>query len=1016
MNALDPKTTKPKRRKGTTAARRRSSSASDLRKQLDQQGRELAEARKHLAEAQEQQTATSQVLQVISTSPGELEPVFNAILANATRICGTQFGILFRSDGGYAFRVVGAHGPQAYVEDRLRNPVVAAIPGTGLGRVVELKRSVQIADARAEQAYQQRYRSGEPARVSFLDKAGVRTMLVVPMLKENELIGAITIYRQEVRPFTDKQIQLVENFANQAVIAIENTRLLHELRESLQHQTATADVLRVISSSRGELEPVFKALLENAAHLCEANLGILNLYENGAFRIGALHNAPSAFREARQRVPLHRPHPQTPLAKVVATKQLVHVSDYAEEPAYKQRDPGAVRLVELAGARTFLLVPMLKDDELVGTISIYRQEVRPFTAKQIELLENFAKQAVIATENARLLNELRQRTDDLSESLEQQTATAEVLQVISSSPGELNPVFQTLLANATRICDAKFGTLFLYEGGAFRGVAMHSAGFEHKERWRREPVIDPREHPRNPIARVAATREVTHIADLRAEQAYIERDPRIVALAESAGARTMVIVPMLKENELVGAVTIYRQEVRPFTDKQIELVRNFASQAVIAIESTRLLNELRARTNELAQSVGELRALGEVSQAVNSTVDLETVLTTIVAKATQLSRTDAGAIYVFDDARREFSLRATHGLDDKSIAEIRDRHIRIGETAIGQAAAQRMPIQIPDLQADPSSLVLDVIIRAGFRALLIVPLLGPDRIVGALVVRRRQPGEFQKSTVDLLQTFAAQSVQAIQNARLFSEIEEKSRQVTEASQHKTQFLANMSHELRTPLNAIIGYTELMLDDTYGAPPERMRTVLERVQRNGRHLLDLINDVLDLSKIEAGQLTLALADYSVRDMLQSVYVAVEPLAAEKQLAIKLEIAPNLPKGHADERRLTQVLLNLVGNAIKFTDQGEVLIGASAADGWLLVHVRDTGPGIAPGDQVKIFEEFQQVDSSATKKRAGTGLGLSIAKRIVAMHGGRIWVKSEVGKGSTFGFSIPITVLHDQAGAA
>jgi signal transduction histidine kinase len=327
-----------------------------------------------------------------------------------------------------------------------------------------------------------------------------------------------------------------------------------------------------------------------------------------------------------------------------------------------------------------------------------------------------------------------------------------------------------------------------------------------------------------------------------------------------------------------------------------------------------------------------------------------------------------------------------------------------------------MPIQIPDLQADPSSLVLDVIIRAGFRALLIVPLLGPDRIVGALVVRRRQPGEFQKSTVDLLQTFAAQSVQAIQNARLFSEIEEKSRQVTEASQHKTQFLANMSHELRTPLNAIIGYTELMLDDTYGAPPERMRTVLERVQRNGRHLLDLINDVLDLSKIEAGQLTLALADYSVRDMLQSVYVAVEPLAAEKQLAIKLEIAPNLPKGHADERRLTQVLLNLVGNAIKFTDQGEVLIGASAADGWLLVHVRDTGPGIAPGDQVKIFEEFQQVDSSATKKRAGTGLGLSIAKRIVAMHGGRIWVKSEVGKGSTFGFSIPVTVLHDQAGAA
>jgi signal transduction histidine kinase len=409
-----------------------------------------------------------------------------------------------------------------------------------------------------------------------------------------------------------------------------------------------------------------------------------------------------------------------------------------------------------------------------------------------------------------------------------------------------------------------------------------------------------------------------------------------------------------------------------------------------------------------AQSVEELRALGDVSQAVNSTVDLETVLTTIVAKATQLSNTEAGAIYVFDDANQEFRLRATYGMNDAVVAEIRDRHIHVGETAIGEAVQRRAPIQIPDVQNDPSSLVLDVIVRAGFRALLIVPLLGATRIVGALVVRRRQPGAFPENIVDLLKTFAAQSVLAIQNAHLFTEIDEKSRQLEIASQHKSQFLANMSHELRTPLNAILGYTELILDNIYGETPDKMREVLDRLQANGKHLLGLINDVLDLSKIEAGQLTLDLADYSLKEVVQTVFTAVESLATGKKLALTIDVAPNLPRGHGDERRLVQVLLNLVGNAIKFTDKGEVAIKATVADGSFTVAVRDTGPGIAPSDQDKIFGEFQQADNSATKRKGGTGLGLSIAKRIIGMHGGRIWVESDVGKRSTFAFTIPVTV--------
>jgi signal transduction histidine kinase len=346
-------------------------------------------------------------------------------------------------------------------------------------------------------------------------------------------------------------------------------------------------------------------------------------------------------------------------------------------------------------------------------------------------------------------------------------------------------------------------------------------------------------------------------------------------------------------------------------------------------------------------------------------------------------------------------------MDEAMIEAIKDRRIAAGETAVGKAAAERVPLQIPDVLKE-TSLVLDVIVRAGYRSMLIVPLLRPDQIVGALVVRRKAPGEFPKSTVELLGTFADQSVLAIQNARLFREIEEKGRELEQASKHKSQFLANMSHELRTPLNAILGYTELILDSVYGDMPEKARSVLDRVQRNGRHLLGLINDVLDLSKIEAGQLTLALSDYSLKNVIQTVFSAVEPLAREKQIALKIDIAPELPQGRGDERRLTQVLLNLVGNAIKFTDSGEVSIKGSAANGSFTVAVRDTGPGISANDQAKLFQEFQQADNSITRKKGGTGLGLAISKRIIEMHGGRIWVESSPGHGSTFAFTLPVTV--------
>jgi signal transduction histidine kinase len=466
-----------------------------------------------------------------------------------------------------------------------------------------------------------------------------------------------------------------------------------------------------------------------------------------------------------------------------------------------------------------------------------------------------------------------------------------------------------------------------------------------------------------------------------------------------AGGRLHVPMAAQGADEIAAmsdAVEIFRKN----TLERDELLAERAQAA------ERLEKEVHERTAELAQSVAELRALGEVSQAVNSTINLETVLSTIVAKAVQLSGTDAGTVFVFEDESQKFHLRASYGMDDALVASVKGQPIRAGETVIGQATQERRAIQLPDLQPGSSSLILDVILRAGFRAWLTIPLLAADRIVGALVVRRRKPGKFPKDTVDLLQTFGAQSVLAIQNARLFKEIEEKARELEIASQHKSQFVANMSHELRTPLAAILGYAELMQEGFYGGLSEKAITSLTRIRSNGKHLLGLINTILDIAKLESGQFSLNLADYSLGSVVETVRVATESLAETKKLTLKTDVAARLPVGFGDEQRLTQVLLNLVGNAIKFTDIGEVRITAAAMNGHFAVGVTDTGPGIPRHELHRVFNQFHQVDSSNTKAKGGTGLGLAIAKQIVEMHGGRIWVESMLGKGATFLMELPV----------
>jgi GAF domain-containing protein len=545
-----------------------------------------------LSDALEQQTATSDVLRVISSSPGDLVPVFRAMLANAAGVCDAKFGMLFRIEER-GMRPVASLGVPEQLMEFFRQPLPPS-DDAPIMRVARTKQPAHVIDFATEPAYIRR----NPVAVASVEIFGVRTLLVVPMLKENEMIGAFAIYRQEVRPFTEKQIELVQNFAAQAVIAIENTRLLSELRESLEQQTATSEVLSVISRSPGDLKPVFATMLANATRLCEAKFGTFYRPEDGGLRLIAAHDVPPAFAEAQTQRPFY-PAPDTVLGQILSTGRTVHMDDLAATRAYAERDPAVVTAIEVGGIRTAVGVPMFKDGELTGVVAIYRQEVRPFTEKQVELVTNFAAQAVIAIENTRLLSELR-------ESLEQQTATSEVLSVISSSPGDLQPVFDTMLESAVTLCDARFGNLFLYDGEAFQTVALHRASPAYAD-VRRQGVVVRHLHPDVPLNRVVQTREVIHIADVRLEQCYLDRDPTFVALVDTAGARTLLVVPLLKENELVGAFAIYRLDVRPFADKQIDLVKSFAAQAVIAIENTRLLNELRQRTTDLSASLDDLR-------------------------------------------------------------------------------------------------------------------------------------------------------------------------------------------------------------------------------------------------------------------------------------------------------------------------------------------------------------------------------------------------------------------------
>jgi GAF domain-containing protein len=693
-------------------------------------------SKRELQESLHQQTATADVLKAISRSTFDLQPVLEALIKDATKLCAAEQGFIFRSDGELYHLAADYNAPAGFREWTRRRGIRAG-EGTVVGRVALEDRTIQILDAQADAAWR-------TTTTQAPGTSSVRTLLGVPMRREGVLIGVIAMWRTEIRPFTDKQVALVETFADQAVIAIENTRLLNELRESLQQQTATADVLKVISRSALDVQKVLDALVESAARLCNAyDATILQVVGDSMRRVAHYGQIPFSVPAGSQSLMRG-----LVAGRAILERRTIQIADIlAEADEY----PEGRTLALQTGFRTALAVPLVHAGEAIGVIFIRRTEVRPFTERQVELVNTFADQAVIAIENTRLFEEVQARNQELRTALEQQTATSELLKVIGRSTFELQPVFDTLAENAVRLCAAERAFVHRFDGQFLRVAATYNVSPELRAFVERNPMAPGRY---GVAARAALERRTVHIRDVQAE-------PEITfAAREIEPVRTALSVPMLRSEELLGVIMIYRHEVSPFTDSQVALIETFADQAAIAVENSRLLEELQARN-------GDLTALGEVGRAVSSTLDLKVVLKTIVDRAVELSGTGGGSIFYFREDIGRFQLGETTGLDEEVVTRFRELDIAAGQTGLGEAIAKREPLQVPDILDRPSNPLRDAAIEAGLRAVLIVPLLGRDGPLGALVLQRRQPGEFRSSVVTLMQSFAVQSAIALENARTF---------------------------------------------------------------------------------------------------------------------------------------------------------------------------------------------------------------------------------------------------------
>jgi GAF domain-containing protein/anti-sigma regulatory factor (Ser/Thr protein kinase) len=935
-------------------------------------------------DALERQTATAEILRVISSSPNDMQPVFDSILEHAMRLCDATLGTVGLYDGKN-YRHVAQRGSSPEYMKRLFSGAFEPNPKASLGRMIAERRPFHVADFRELALYRER----NPRAVATVELGGARTYLAVPMLKDGQVIGGITIRRAEVRPFTQKQIDLVSTFANQAVIAIENVRLFNETKEALERQTASAEVLRVISATPADAQPVFEAIAQSALRVFKVSHVGINVVEAGVIKIKATGGRPDPRGEFA--IPLDR---NSTAGRSVLDRAPIQVED-TESPqaASFTRDSG-----RLVGFRAIATAPMLREGTAVGSVSMMRDQPGPFSDKQLELLQTFADQAAIAIENARLFNELQTTNASLREALEQQTATGEILKTISSSTSDVQPVFDTIIRNAVRLCDGAYGMLFTYDGKMMDIGAWYGGTPEVFAMFRRDlPVPAGRQ---TPSAHAILERTTINVADIH-ETSYSER---VKERARTQGWRALLTLPMMRDDTPIGALAVTRRETGAFSDSYVALLKTFAAQAVIAVENVRLFNEINEALRLQTSTAEVLKTISR------STFDLEKVLQALLDNATRLSGAER-AMMLRPDAAGNYLPAVTFGFEPESplLARVRERPIRPGRESInGRVLLEKKPIHVPDVLADPEYGRQDLVEVGSYRTVLSVPMLRDGEAIGLISLNKGpEVDPFTDKQMELVTTFADQAVIAIENVRLFKEIEEKSAQLEVANKHKSDFLANMSHELRTPLNAIIGFSEALMERMFGELNDKQSDYLKDIHESGKHLLSLINDILDLSKIEAGRMDLEVSSFHLPTALSNAMTLVRERAQRHAIELGLDVDERLGEFQADERKFKQIMLNLLSNAVKFTpDGGRVDVRVKKDTDKIEIAVKDTGIGIAPEDQAAVFEEFKQVGRDQMRKAEGTGLGLALTRRFVELHGGALRLESTPGKGSTFTVELPL----------
>jgi signal transduction histidine kinase len=923
-----------------------------------------------LKQALEFQGATGEILSSISSSIADTQPVFDAIVHNVLRLFGTRFVVVQLMKDGQV-HMVALKGQPGF--ERVAEGYPRPLDDQTLsGRAMLSGEVQQIAPVMGNPV-------APPGTAHHARIGGFNSVISAPMVREGKVIGAIATAHRDPIPFNDKQVALIKAFADQAVIAIENARLVNETKEGLEQQTAISDILRVISSSPSDVQPVFDAVAQRAARICGAQYADIVLVDGAGIRVvagvGDIGRTPS-----NEILPLDR---TTVMGRSIIDRAPIHVADLL------QRGDEFPRGRELAlqfGHRSILAVPLLRENKALGTILLRRTEVRPFEDKHIAVLKTFADQAAIAIENVRLFNETR-------ESLDQQTATSEILRVISDSPGEVKPILDAVAERATRLCDSTATMIYVLEGGTMRRTAFNGP----PELLGREIVPYT---GGTLIGRAIVEGKAIHVHDIERAQADY---PVSWEFAQKFGGRnqTMLAVPLMREGRPFGTMFLRRTEVRPFTDKQVALSKIFADQAAIGIENVRLFNETK-------EALEQQKASAEVLGAISSSIaDTKPVFDKIIKGCVRLFEGHfVGIGLVMEDGL--VHLAAYQGEQSEEFEKTFPVPLN-NESAIGRAVISRQVMHWADVMGghDVPPYLRRSAEKNGIKSVIVAPMLWEGRGIGGIWVGREFAGAFSEKAIRQLSTFADQAVIAIQNARLFREIQEKSAQLEVANKHKSDFLANMSHELRTPLNAIIGFSEVLMDKMFGELNAKQADYMKDIHESGKHLLSLINDILDLSKIEAGRMDLEISTFDLPTALANAMTLVRERAQRHGIELSLSVDKRLGAFNADERKFKQIVLNLLSNAVKFTpDGGKVDVSAQLDTQYVAIAVKDTGIGIAPEDQASVFEEFKQVGRDYTKKAEGTGLGLALTRRFVELHGGEVRLDSAPGKGSTFTVLLPL----------